>query len=151
MEQKSKEEISKLLNNPDNSIVLNTINELRDQGNDNLLEILCQIYIDNEDREIRTSIFQLFCDLKSQKSTEYVMQLIQNANYKVAKQMLISSCWQSRLNYSNFLEIFILMVITESFEISFEAFTVIENLDVPLEEKRKNELIRYRLIKHSLF
>jgi len=143
MENQKKEDLAQLLDKTDNTSILNAIAILRDEGNDQLLELVIQIYISNSDREVRTAIFQLICDLKNQKSAEFVMAFINNPELASAKQMLVSSCWQSRLNYIQYFELFIQMVFVEPFEIAFEAFTVIENMEDRVSESRKKELINY--------
>ncbi len=143
MENQKKENLAKLLETKDNTSILNAIAILRDEGNDQLLELLVKIYISNTYREVRTAIFQLICDLKNQKSAEFVVSFINDPELSAAKQMLVSSCWQSRLNYIQYFELFIQMVFVEPFEIAFEAFTVIENMEDRVSELRKKELIHY--------
>jgi len=140
MEKAKNPQFSQLLKNSDNAKILEAIGELREEGTDQVLEILAQLFIDNPDSEIRSAITQFFCDLKNQSSAETVIALINNKHLHKAKQMLVSSCWQTRLNYILYLETFIDLVMTEPFEIAFEAFTVVENIECRVSEGRKKEL-----------
>lgn len=143
MENNQNKELFKHLQSADKNQVLDAIKALRDEGKDSILELLTKIYLNNTDKEIESAIYKIFCDLKNQHSAESIIELIKNPEYRAARKMLVSSCWQSRLNYIIHLETFIDLVITEPFEIAFEAFTVIENLDTRVSEERKNELVAF--------
>lgn len=123
--------------------IISIINELREEGSDQVLEILAKYYLSTSDAEVRNAISRFFCDLQNQSSAAVIVELINNQDYQGAKQMLVSSCWQTRINYILYLETFIELVFNEPFEIAFEAFTVIENIDSRVSEGRKNELIAF--------
>jgi hypothetical protein len=143
MENKQNTELFKHLQSADKAEVLNAIKALRDGGKDSILELLTKIYLNNTDKEIEVAIYKIFCDLKNQESAATVIELINDTALNKARKMLISSCWQSRLNYILHLETFIDLVLTQPFEIAFEAFTVIENLETRVSANRKNELMAF--------
>jgi hypothetical protein len=143
MENGQKKILAEQLKSANKELILDTIKSLRHDGNDEVLEILTQIYLNQTNNEISEAIYRFFCDLKNQTSAETVIQLIKNPEYHQAKKMLVSSCWQSRLNYILYLETFIAMVFNEPFELAFEAFTVVENMEARVSEQRKNELLAF--------
>jgi hypothetical protein len=135
--------IRKLLLSANEEIVIKTLNELREKGKDNDLNTLAEVYMASESVEVKKLISQFFCDLQLQSSTDAMVRLIKTITDKPTLKMLAASCWQSRLNYSAFFELFIDLVIHESFEISFEAFTLIESFEETITEDRKKELMAY--------
>lgn len=143
MEKAQNKVLAEQLKSANKELILDTIKSLRNDGNNEVLELLTQIYLNQTDNEISQAIYRFFCDLKNQPSTEKVMQLIKNQEYHEARKMLVSSCWQSRLNYITYLETFISMVLREPFELAFEAFTVVENMEARISEQRKNELLAF--------
>ncbi|MGE4290002.1 MAG: hypothetical protein AB7E36_15060 [Salinivirgaceae bacterium] len=143
MENKQNKILAEQLKSANKELILDTIKSLRHEGNDEVLELLTQMYLNQTNNEISEAIYRFFCDLKNQHSAETVMQLIKNPEYHQAKKMLVSSCWQSRLNYIVYLETFIAMVFNEPFELAFEAFTVVENMEARVSEQRKNELLAF--------
>jgi hypothetical protein len=51
-----------------------------------------------------------------------------NEKYRDERTELVACCWQNGLNYTEYLPLFIDLVIDEPFLTAFEAFTVIENM-----------------------
>jgi hypothetical protein len=143
MEKEQNKILSEQLKSANKELIIETIKSLRNEGNDEVLEILIQVYLNQKDLEINEAIYRFFCDLKNQPSAETVIRLIKNPEYHQAKKMLVSSCWQSRLNYIIYMETFIAMVFNEPFELAFEAFTVVENMEARVSEQRKNELLAF--------
>ena len=50
-------------------------------------------------------------------------------NTNQSEKRLLTACWQNGLDFSTFLPVFIDLIIHEDWEIAFEAFTVIDNLE----------------------
>ncbi|MBI9068190.1 MAG: hypothetical protein JEZ09_12930 [Salinivirgaceae bacterium] len=143
MDSKKNSELIKDLFAVDKKIVTKAITDIRNHGNNELLKALIKLYDKNDDKELRNTIAGVFNDLKDQKAGELIIQSIRENSNKDVKKMLISSCWQSRLNYMDYLELFIDIVLCEDFILSFEAFTVIENIEEKTTAERKNKLINY--------
>jgi len=143
MTDKKDQIIRELLLSSNEEAVINTLNELREKGKDNDLNTLAEVFMTSESNEVKKLISQFFCDLKIQSSADSMMRLIKTTTDKPTLKMLVASCWQSRLNYSTFFELFIDLVIHESFDISFEAFTLIESYEEEITDQRKKDLIAY--------
>lgn len=143
MTEKKRISNKELLFSKDDKIVVKTITELRKKGLDKDLITLIELYNKSNSDEIIKLIYELFCDLRSQSSTETILQLLRSTTDKKTLKMLISSCWQTRLNYIDSFELFIDFIINEKFEISFEAFTLIESFEEKTTKTRKSELISY--------
>ena len=124
-------------------IVIKTIETIRESGNIKDLENLAKKYSETDSEEIKTLIFNVFADLKTQEATNTIVDLIKKSNDADTVKMLVSSCWQSRLDYADYFETFIDLVISAPFEISFDAFTLLENFENKISEERKIELINY--------
>ncbi len=136
-------ELSKSLISKDDSIVIKAIKNIREEGKDELLTDLAKVYISTDSKEIREQIYALFCDLRIQSSLKMIIPMLKNDEYINIKTMLVSACWQTRLDFAEYLEVFIEMVIKEAFELSFEAFTVIENMETKVTPQRKDELVQF--------
>jgi len=148
MAEKKKSSNRDLLFSNDEKIVVKTINTLRESGTDSDIVLLLELYEKQESGEVKKLINQFFCDLRNQESTASMIRLLKTSTNKETLKMLASACWQSRLNYIANFELFIDLVIHEEFEISFEAFTLIDNFEEKTTEARKTELIDY--VKNSI-
>ena len=142
----------KLLNNlkSDNpEIVLQIIEEIRESGSSSQFSGLMELLHNTDNQDIKKGILTLFSELKSTDTVPLLMEAIQNKKYADQLKELLTCCWQNGLNYSRYLPIFVDMVISEEFLISFEAFTVIENMYGKIDEsvvEKQVEKIRISLI-----
>ncbi len=148
MTENKKTTIKEQLYSKDKNIVIKAVKDLRETGKDSDLNALIEFYSKSEDKEVNQLIYRLFCDLRTQKSTSTIVNLIKSTTDKPTLKMLVSSCWQSRLNYIDSFELFIDLVIKESFEISLEAFTLIENFEEKTTEVQISKLIAH--VKNSI-
>jgi hypothetical protein len=123
--------------------VIKAIEIIRESGNIKDLENLAKVYSKIKSEKIQSMIFNVFCDLKTQESANTVVNLIKTEHNADILKMLVSSCWQSRLDYADSFEVFIDLVFSAPFETAFDAFTLIENFENKISESRKNKLINY--------
>jgi len=120
-------------NNPE--IVLQTIEEIRETGSSSQFSGLMGLLHETDNHEIKKQILKLFSELKSTNTVPLLMGAIQDKKYADELKDLLLCCWHNGLNYSSYLPIFVDLVINEDFLISFEAFTVIENLYGKIDDK----------------
>ncbi len=109
-------------------IVLQTIEGIRATGTGAQFTELAELLHQTKNKDIKKQILKLFSELKSTDTIPLMIDALQNKRYKSELKDLLSCCWQNGLNYSSWLNLFINIVINEEFLVSFEAFTVIENM-----------------------
>jgi len=109
--------------------VLFTIKQLRNTGNSRMLPYVIDLLYTSKSSEIKAAIISLLGDLKDKNSTAEIVSALENEKYVSIRKELLSSCWQSGLDYSKYLGLFVNLFITGSFEEAFEAFTVMDNLE----------------------
>ncbi len=140
--QNFKQIIENLKSNDEN-IVTESIELLRDEGTIEAVAPLVSLWINNNSTSIKQDVVSFLCDLKHQGSVQAIMQLLNDAEYAEAHKMLLSVCWLSCLKFDEYLEYFIDIVYTAPFDVAFEAFTVIENMQGQITVDRKNSLLNY--------
>jgi hypothetical protein len=123
--------------------VLAAIGICREKGTISLLNALIKAYKENNDKDIQQAVFDLLCDLRQIEVAEPMVSLIESETDLNVRQMLVTSCWYSNVDYSGFLKTFIELVMQSSFELAFEAFTVIENNEGRVSRKNKEELFGF--------
>ena len=109
--------------------VLFTINKLRNTGNKNLIPYLIDILATHKSTKVKESILNLLYDLKYQSAAEAIIKAIKSDKYAHITERLLSICWQSSLDFSNYIDVFTLKFIKGSFKESFEAYTAIESIE----------------------
>ncbi len=148
-QKKSQEQIwNEKLSSKDNETVKQTIKEIRELGNIKILPSLIEKFSNEADTEIKKELAKLLSDIKRKDAAEIFFQYVMDENYKHIKKELLSILWQSRLDYSPFINELINIFINEPFEIAFEAFTVIEYNDYPIDQhvaEQNIEKLKYSL------
>jgi hypothetical protein len=107
--------------------VIDTIEKLRDSAIIEVVPDLVELLHTSRNPEVKSELVALLNDLKKQESAAFVVESIKNKKYINELDILVASCWQSGLNYNEYIGDFINVLIQSSFQVAFEAFTVIEN------------------------
>lgn len=122
-------------------LIDHALDEIKNNGDDTYIAPLIAFVHQNLSVEIKEKIFQIFTDLKHEKSVDQlVSELRQEENLDILER-LVAACWQNGLNYSKHLSFFVQLVIEQEFQIAFEAFTVIENMYGKIDSDEEGQLI----------
>ncbi|MEN8122251.1 MAG: hypothetical protein ABFS35_18035 [Bacteroidota bacterium] len=124
--------IKRLLSNNTDEVLF-TINELRNTGNKNLIPYLIDLLATHKSIKVKESIINLFYDLKYQSAAEEIIKAIKSDKYAHIREELLAVCWQSSLDFSNYIDVFTENFITGNFKEAFEAFTAIESIEKKLD------------------
>ena len=127
------------LNSKDDKVTLENIEKLRSKGNINDLPAILDYLVDPSSPVVEKALYNFIFDIKDLKAVDPIVAAIQNSKYQGIQNKLIEMCWQSSLNFSNHLGLFVNLLIEGNFEIAFEAFTVIENMEESLEPSMKQK------------
>jgi aryl carrier-like protein len=115
------------LQSEDSIKVIETLEELRVSGKVSDIPMLVEILHLTQNPEIKSKVAELFANLKESDAIPLIVEAIQNQKYAPELKELVSSCWENGLDYSNYLSLFIGLLIDCDFLIAFEAYTVIMN------------------------
>ena len=109
--------------------VLFTIKGLRNTGNVEIIPQLIKLLNQNNDTNVKNDLIHFFNDLKFQEAAGEIIKALKDDNLKNTHQTLLSSCWQSGLDYSSYTNVFIDKFISGTYLEAIESFTVIENFE----------------------
>ncbi len=145
MEQrKLNNEIIRRLRSDKPGMVIPVLNHLRQSVHASayLPEIINLLHgTSSEDTRREISLF--LNDINNPAVIPHIIEALNNKKYKPEWVIITSACWQSGLDYSNNLDIFIRLLLEEDYLIALEAFSVIEQSFHLLEDK---DLTEYRKI-----
>jgi hypothetical protein len=122
----------RLINNllsKNQQVVIDTLEEIREDGTITLLPFLIDLLNSTKNEEISKQLYALLCELKQTGSTAIILDAINNEKYAGIQETLLRICWENGLDYTPYLSTFVNIVIHGDFMNSFEAFTVIENME----------------------
>lgn len=119
----------------DNPLIMkDTLVNIRENGDNAYIPVLLDCLVKYKDTENGEMIRAFIADIKdSSIKTTIIDSLINNTHETINKELL-TICWESAIDFSSHLEIFVSIVLNSEFNTSFEALTVIEHLEGMIEE-----------------
>lgn len=127
--QNINEKIKLALFSDDVETVKMAIEKISNEGNRLYLPLLFDLLKTLPEHEVELEIIKLLGSVKDKESVNSFMRAIEDEKYKTIRKTLISACWQNGLDFSNFMPVFIDLIINDEWEVAFEAFTLIDNLE----------------------
>ena len=141
--EKKLSELARILKNNDARIIKDAVISLREEEPFSGVIALLTAYYDNSaDRSLQHTIEDFFNDMKDQSVTEEVISEIHNPWKENTISMLVASCWQSGLDYSDYLHDIANLFLKGDYYTAIECMTVIEESSKKISREDKNELIR---------
>jgi hypothetical protein len=108
------------------SMVIPVLRKIKNSGSVRILPFLFKLINSDTDDNIRNSVLQLISEIKTKDAVPYIVESIENHEYGEYLTPLIAACWQSGLDFSGFLPVFVKIFIVSDYVTAIEAFTVIE-------------------------
>lgn len=134
-------EIKKKLASNVSSDIVDAVSLINNKSQILLLPDLVLAYTNTSDLEAKNIIHDFFNNIKSNAAVNLISEMIVKEKNAETRLMLVSSAWQSGLDYSENLPVFISIMTDVDFLMAFEAFTVVESsLDFVTEESAKKAL-----------
>jgi hypothetical protein len=141
--EKKIKELTDILIKDNNTVIAEAIELLRQEKPfEGAIGLLADYYDRTGDFSIRKSIAGFMNDLKDQSACEEVIVQIRKKWKSGTVSMLVSSCWQSGLNYSDYATDLVKVFLSGDYITAIECLTVIEETVNELSESVKNEIIK---------
>jgi hypothetical protein len=136
-------ELNEILNKDNNIVITEAIELLRNEKPfEGAVGLLTAYYDKTDDFSIRKIISSFFDDLKDQSVCHEVIEEIRKQWSADTISMLVSSCWQSGLNYSDYSPDLAKVFLTGDYVTAIECLTVIEESVHELSKVIKDEIIK---------
>jgi hypothetical protein len=140
--EKKVRDLSQLLSKENTPMISEAIGMLRDaEPFEGAIALLASFYDRTDDLSVKKTIEGFMNDLKDQSVTREIITEIRKPFKQSTISMLVSSCWQSGLNYSEYSKDLVEIFLSSDFLTAIECFTVIEESVHELTRKKRNELI----------
>lgn len=130
------------LRSSNKSAILETLKEVRSEGDVSILPELFNLMLIQEDEEILDEIASLLNDLKDKEAAEVLAEAIANPEYEKIQTSLVASCWQNGLSFGKHITTFVDVVVSGDYSAAIEAFTVIEEAVGDLKQEERTALVR---------
>ena len=134
-------ELIEVLNNDENIVITEAIELLRQEKPfEGAIGLLTSFYDKTNDMQVRKSIAGFMNDLKDQSACTEVINEIRKEWKSDTVSMLVSSCWQSGLNYSDYSIDLAKVFLQGDYVTAIECLTVIEESVHELSKKKRSEV-----------
>jgi len=134
--------LSKKLNDKNPAIVLAAIDSLRNSDPfSGAIQLLADLYDRSEISIVREHVRSFLNDLKEHSIRAEVVTEMKRVHQPETITMLVSSCWQSGLDYSEWASDIVHIFCEADFITALECFTVLEESAYNLPPDKKKELI----------
>ncbi len=129
-EDKINQQIKQDLFSSRTEVVIEALKKVKQKGNRLYIPLLFDLLVATSEPEVENEINNILGSVKDKQTINSFMRGIEDDKYKGIRKTILTACWQNGLDFSTFLPVFIDLVIDEEWEIAFEAFTVIDSLDM---------------------
>lgn len=140
--EKKLKELAQLLNKDNKTTISQSIDSLRNEKPiEGVIGLLTSLYDKSDDKSIRNAIELFMNDLKDPSLRSEVMAEIKKSWKDRTTSMLISSCWQSGLDYSGYSDDFVKTFLENDYITAIECLTVISESAHKISRAEKRKLI----------
>lgn len=123
--------------------VVDALNLLKETGNKEYLPILFELLLSKPEIEVEKEIIKLLGTVKDKQTVPVFCEALNEDKYKPIRKEILIACWNNGLDFSSHINVFVDLIINDEWEIAFEAFTVIENLEhLPSTEEFKETKLK---------
>lgn len=140
MSQKIKDALSKLKTGK-SEVIISGINDLRESGNLDHISPVIEVLKHCPIEEVHNEVMHFLFDLKNPEAIRIIINYINDPDYAEFQRLLVSACWEANIDCSSYLNYFVDLAIVSDYVISFEALTVIENMNNTFTLEELNEAI----------
>lgn len=112
-----------------------SIKALQANGDITILEPMVGILLTDISAKTKGEVLEFLSSLKDTSAVDEIMRILKDSNYEKVRQLLLSTMWNSPLNYSYYLPEFVEIAVEGDFMEALECLTIIENLEGPFEER----------------
>ena len=126
--------ILKDLGASDPKIVLDAIKRNRKDGNQKTFKALLETLGKTDEPTVESAIIEFLFDLKDSSATPELIRVLEENSLEFYNSFLVAAFWQSKLDGSEHLSLFVRHAIKGDYMVCLEALTVIENFDSAFSE-----------------
>ena len=141
--ENKRKELEHILNRENFVKISAAIKHLRDDTPfEGAIGLLVAFYDESDNNPVKRLIKEFLNDLKDQSSCIEIMAELKKDLKPGTLSMLVSSCWQSGLNYAGYSKDFAALFLAGDYITAIECFTVIEASAANLTRPEKDSIIR---------
>jgi len=107
---------------------------LKNEGTIQILHPLAELLLTKGEEE-KQEILNLLCDLNESAAADEMVSILRDEHFLPIRQALLTTIWNSKLNYSYYLPEFVEIAADGDFMEALDCLTILENMEGPFEER----------------
>lgn len=123
------------LNSGEANKIKKALKSLQVNGDASVVYPLVDVLKSNVSDEINAEIVEFLSDLKDTSVKQDIISILNDDDYISVRQQLLTSIWNCKIDYSEYIADFVGIACESNFMEAFECLTVLENLEGPFEER----------------
>lgn len=141
--EKKLKELSALFSTKNGIQISNAIRSLREElPFEGAIALLASHYDESNDKQVLSTIEDFFNDIKDLEARSAVIEEIRKPRKPATTSMLVASCWQSGLDYSDYLKDIANVFLTGDYPTSIECMTVISESAPTCTREARDEILK---------
>lgn len=129
-------DIIDFLASDDEKLIKKALSALKVDGNATVIPVLVDLLLKNkDDKKFQKEILEILSSLKDTSATETMIEMIRDEKHLPIRQLLLSTIWNSALDYSNYMADFVLIACEGDLLEALDCLTILENLPGEIEER----------------
>ena len=137
-QKKANKKVTELINklgSKESKEIINAVKSLKIHGDETAIEPLIELYTTTKNNAVQNEIVDLLNSIKSTKVPVVLIDCLTNSKYKSVSQMMLSSIWNSNLDYTQYLSEIINVAQAGEMMDAMECLTILENMEGTLSEE----------------
>jgi hypothetical protein len=126
--------ILKDINTGQEKKIIAGLKALKVNGDDNVIQPIIDVWNKGVSPTAEKEIITFLGDIKSTSSAQSIMDILLNEEYNEIHIPLLTTIWNSKVDYSEYLVDFVSLATQYDFMVALECLTIIENMEGPFEE-----------------
>ena len=122
------------LNSGNASKISGALKSLKVNGDISIIRPLIDLLKTDLSHQTETEILTFLGDVNVSKATSEIISILKDYQYVDQRQQVLSTIWNSKLDYSEFIAEFVEIACEGNFMEALECLTILENLEGPFEE-----------------
>jgi hypothetical protein len=150
--EKKLREFESKINSKDEAVISEAIKLLRNETSfSGAIHLITVLFNRSDNDKLKNIVQNFLIDLKEPEVRKEVIAELNSSCSQKTKCMLVSSCWQSGLDYSEFSSDFANIFIEGDYKTALECFTVLEESSGRIPEIQRMEIIERLTNNEDLF
>ncbi|HLU88131.1 MAG TPA: hypothetical protein VKZ44_10275 [Taishania sp.] len=128
-------QIIELLASSDEKQIKKALGGLKTEGDATVIKPLANLLLsDLEKTKFQKEILEIFSSLKDTSTVDMMIEIIRDEAYLPIRQLLLSTIWNTSLDYSKYIADFVLIACEGDFLEALDCLTILENITGDIEE-----------------